>query len=159
MRWNAICANCHKNFTSINDYSTHECEWKNANKDAAGYQHYKEEKKMTREEALAKLPLERWYGEDGKRGYLLDSLEKLGLLKFDEPKKEVKHCISFQTVQFGNDIGIVKLEMWPEGLVLWVGGEIKWKSWVDYYKKGDAATIDYYDGLRHEKQKQAGIIS
>lgn len=26
--------------------------------------------------------------------------------------------------------GLVRIEEWPEGLVLWVGGEIKWKSWT-----------------------------
>jgi hypothetical protein len=25
--------------------------------------------------------------------------------------------------------GVVRVESWPEGLVLWVGGEIKWKQW------------------------------
>jgi len=25
--------------------------------------------------------------------------------------------------------GAIRLERWPEGLVLWVGGEIQWKSW------------------------------
>lgn len=25
--------------------------------------------------------------------------------------------------------GVVRIEEWPEGLVLWVGGEIAWKQW------------------------------
>ena len=25
--------------------------------------------------------------------------------------------------------GIIKLELWPEGFVLWYHGEIVWKSW------------------------------
>lgn len=44
----------------------------------------KEKTLMTRNEALAKLPLERWYGEDTKRGYILDCLVALGLIKFKE---------------------------------------------------------------------------
>lgn len=28
-----------------------------------------------------------------------------------------------------DDLGIVRLARWPEGLVLWVGGKIVWKSW------------------------------
>lgn len=27
--------------------------------------------------------------------------------------------------------GVIRLERWPEGLVLWVGGEIRWKAWAD----------------------------
>jgi hypothetical protein len=27
--------------------------------------------------------------------------------------------------------GLVKLEQWPEGLVLWVGGQIRWASFRD----------------------------
>ena len=26
-------------------------------------------------------------------------------------------------------LGVVRLERWPEGLVLWVGSTILWKSW------------------------------
>jgi hypothetical protein len=25
--------------------------------------------------------------------------------------------------------GVVRVEEWPEGLVLWVGGEIAWRQW------------------------------
>lgn len=39
---------------------------------------------MTRNEAIAKLPNERWYGEEAQKGYLLDCLQVLGLIKFDE---------------------------------------------------------------------------
>lgn len=131
----------------------------------------KEQPKMTREEALAKLPLERWYGEDGKRGYLLDSLEKLGLLKFDEPKEvvnifKVNNDGSSSRIwgdnkwgkQIGETYGTIKLELWPEGLVLWVGGEIRWKSWEKSYKVGDAVTVEYYVRLNPEPKHQAGII-
>lgn len=26
--------------------------------------------------------------------------------------------------------GTIRVEEWPEGLVLWVGGEIAWRQWV-----------------------------
>lgn len=26
-------------------------------------------------------------------------------------------------------LGVVRLERWPEGIVLWCGGEIAWRSW------------------------------
>jgi hypothetical protein len=28
-------------------------------------------------------------------------------------------------------LGVVRIERWPEGIVVWVGGEIRWKSWAD----------------------------
>lgn len=30
---------------------------------------------------------------------------------------------------FFGDYGLIRLERWPEGLVIWVGGEIVYKSW------------------------------
>ena len=27
--------------------------------------------------------------------------------------------------------GVIRIEEWPEGLVLWVGGQIRWKSWTN----------------------------
>jgi hypothetical protein len=27
------------------------------------------------------------------------------------------------------DLGVIRLERWPEGFVLWAGGIIRWKSW------------------------------
>jgi len=147
------CAHCGENFTDLTFY-LHNCRIKQAKMpcrcaecditfaSVADYQKHKCEKaKMTREEALAKLPLERWYGEDGKRGYLLDSLEKLGLLKFDEPKEGVVAVIvevenynisnnwNFYATELVKKYERVRLELWPEGLVLWVGGEIVWRSW------------------------------
>ena len=43
---------------------------------------------MTREEALEKIAMPRWYGEAGRRGWLLDALEQLGLLKFDTTEEK-----------------------------------------------------------------------
>lgn len=37
----------------------------------------------------------------------------------------------FRTAELQNEFGTVKIEVWPEGLVLWVGGEIRWRSWRD----------------------------
>jgi hypothetical protein len=41
---------------------------------------------MTREEALARMPQSRWYGEEGQRGWLIDSLAALGLLNIEQPR-------------------------------------------------------------------------
>lgn len=97
----------------------------------------KEQPKMTREEANERLSLLR-PNED--INYLITQLEALGLLKFEEEKK-VKHCISFNTNQFGGKDEVVKIEQWSEGLVLWVGGEIKWKSWEKSFKIGDMVEV------------------
>lgn len=35
----------------------------------------------------------------------------------------------FHTDEFKEELGIVRLMHWPDGLVLWVGGEIVYKTW------------------------------
>jgi len=35
----------------------------------------------------------------------------------------------FETTAYQDRLGIVRIEEWPEGLVLWCGGEIMWRSW------------------------------
>jgi hypothetical protein len=81
------------------------------------------ETKMTREEAINKvktLP----FGRDAIHPTLLvRALEVLGLIKFDD---EVCDKLFEQTVALN---GTIRLERWKEGLVLWVGGEIVYKSW------------------------------
>lgn len=47
------------------------------------------EAKMTREEALKKMVNWRNYGEDAMQGWFLDNCIALGLIKFDEPKKDM----------------------------------------------------------------------
>lgn len=37
----------------------------------------------------------------------------------------------FSTDLCQDEFGVIRLEKWPEGLVFWVGGEIKWRSWKD----------------------------
>ncbi len=48
------------------------------------------------------------------------------------PKTEGE-CLGtiYLTDMFADEFGTVRLEEWPEGLVLWVGGEIRWRSWRD----------------------------
>lgn len=29
------------------------------------------------------------------------------------------------------EFGVVQVEHWPEGICLWVGGKIRWRSWRD----------------------------
>ena len=84
------------------------------------------EPKMTRDEAEKKL---KDAGITTHYNLMLNSLEALGLIEFDPA---VKTCVAFDSAQFGKDFGKVKIELWTEGLVLWVGGEIKWKSWEKY---------------------------
>lgn len=44
-----------------------------------------------------------------------------------------KHEIStlFRTEDFDKEFGVISLQMWPEGLVLFVGGEIKVKNSIN----------------------------
>lgn len=103
----------------------------------------KEQLKMTREEAVKITESVMAYRDDNWTAKkCVECFEALGLLKFEEEKK-VKHCISFNTNQFGGKDEVVKIEAWPEGLVLWAGGEIKWKSWWKYYKVGDSVWTKY----------------
>jgi len=98
---------------------------------------------MTREEALNKLktiktPL--------SVENIVDILEEVGVLEFEEEKEEVVTIFKINNdgtssyiwgdenrygKQIGAQYGGLIFELWPEGLVLWVGGEIKWKSWVN----------------------------
>lgn len=138
--------------------------------------------KMTREEAVRKLlnlkkdggykaDLSAYAGDYISVLPLLDMLEALGLLKFEEvdsrhssdkgkyiffpnPDKHKdnvsvlqsdaietmkKYGFEFNTKNwptvtlnkdnFFGDHGVIKIEAWPEGLVVWVGGEIVYRSW------------------------------
>jgi hypothetical protein len=84
---------------------------------------------MTRKEAINtirnKLPFD---ATSLNPTLLVMALETLGLIKF-EPERDVK--ILYHNVQH-KDYGDILIEVWPEGLVLWVGGVIKWKSWEKY---------------------------
>src|ERR1035437_6166393 len=78
---------------------------------------------MTKEEALKRLMALNYDTKEGAE-YDLKVLEALGLIKFKE-EKEVRHLCSYVYA----DLGAIKVEQWQEAIVLWVGGEIKWKSW------------------------------
>jgi hypothetical protein len=39
--------------------------------------------------------------------------------------------ILYETHEFTDELGVIRLAQWPEGIVLWVGGEIVWRSWRD----------------------------
>lgn len=109
------------------------------------HQHYadmiqKEQPKMTREEAIKKLDATvfGYNSEAGKKW--IEFFEVLGLLKFDEEKKisslfefKDRNCKWTENYdKVDEKYGTIRLEEWPEGLVLWVGGEIRWKSWHEY---------------------------
>jgi len=128
----------------------------------------KQENKMTREDAEKKIA-GYWGSLDAPS--FVKSIEALGLIKFDEPKKPSyekgkyiffpspdegkdnvsvlqsdavetmkKYGFRFDTSSlksikinedgfFGVQYGIISIEQWPEGLVIWVGGEIVYRSW------------------------------
>lgn len=88
---------------------------------------------MTREEALYK-------GQMGGMSVqvtqsLITALEALGLLKFDEVRHDASRDVrKLCSCEGGNENYNIRVEQWPEGLVLWVSGEIVWKDWVDEIK-------------------------
>lgn len=75
-------------------------------------------KPVTREEAIS-----RCHGISHPET-LVQALEALGLIEF-KPKQEIKMMLHKQTVEYGT----IRVEEWPEGLVVWVGGSIVYKSW------------------------------
>lgn len=86
--------------------------------------------KMTREDARQKINAV--FNRHNSPGAVfinadkcLELYEALGLLKFEEEKAEEL----FVTNEFNRKLGTIRLEHWPEGLVLWVGGEIVYRSW------------------------------
>jgi hypothetical protein len=77
---------------------------------------------MTREEANAKMPLPRWYGEDGQKGWLLDNLEAIGLIKFEEKKNAFTEAKKYITdvimYEYGKpEIKIAEMSEIIKGLV------------------------------------------
>src|SRR6267143_1944843 len=94
---NSICPNCYKDYMNSN----------------------KEQPKMTREEFMKRVSnVKHWSPEEHAKFY-----EDIGLLKFDEPKKEPTPLYQIDLVPC-TDIEHVRLELWSEGLVLRVGRKI-----------------------------------
>lgn len=60
-----------------------------------------------------------------KDAELLIKLEELGIANFDK-------CLA--NIPQYKDYGDIIIEEWPEGLVVWVGGKIKYTSWEDNQK-------------------------
>lgn len=76
--------------------------------------------KMTREEAEQKVS--KACGIPLGMGNIVTALEALGLLKLEEKNKVY--------IETTNDKqGTIRLEQWSKGLVLWVDGEIVYRSW------------------------------
>lgn len=109
----------------------------------------REEQRMTREEAINIMHKFVPHATKDQCKMDINCLEALGLLKFDEDKAVT--LFEFKDNNFGmgelkDKYGVVRLEEWKEGLVLWVGGQIVWKSWDKNIKKGDEVVIEQYDG-------------
>lgn len=111
------------------------------------------EHKMTREEALKIISAAYPYEAEGMLDAFIDLAKRFGMEFKIEEKKEVVTCISFNMKQFitdplqQKDLGEVKIEIWPEGLVLWIGGEIKWKSWENKAELNDEVMIIQENGM------------
>lgn len=103
--------------------------------------------KMTREEANKKLQAS---GHTQYSYPFINALEVLGLLKFEEPKHHsIAHVLRYKSY------GDIVIEEWLEGLVLWVGGKIVWKSWENVRKAPELqdvrpVTIDSYKYPAHK---------
>lgn len=89
----------------------------------------KEQPKMTRDEARTKLECVGTVGKEAA-DFLLN-IQALGLIKFDEKTSAHKIKTICKSEELQQTYGTVKIELWPEGLVVWVGGEIRWKSWEE----------------------------
>lgn len=62
---------------------------------------------------------------------VIDFYVAAGMLEIKEEQlKEVIRLCSYER----NDLGLLKIEEWPEGIVVWIGGKIKYKSWEDNTK-------------------------
>lgn len=61
---------------------------------------------MTREEAVLRVPPYRLYGDQHPRGWLVDSLIELGVLKIDEPKTTEQEADELLSAHFihGQDV-------------------------------------------------------
>ncbi len=54
---------------------------------------------------------------------------------------------------FNKTLGVVRLEVWREGIVLWVGGEIRWQSW------SDSPVVTSVTATQNFPQQMAGKIN
>jgi hypothetical protein len=80
---------------------------------------------MTRAEAISSL--EKYCPTASNASAIIDFYIAAGMLEVKEEEKHVKVLFSSTSI----DGGIIRLETWPEGLVLWVNGKIKYKWWED----------------------------
>lgn len=62
-----------------------------------------------------------------------------GKFRYERKRKNPRFSVEFKDLE--QQYGVVRLEEWQEGLVLWVGGEIKWRSW-------EKRTGGYINGYR-----------
>jgi hypothetical protein len=50
---------------------------------------------------------------------------------FSTPNAVPSVRVITQDTSMADEYGTIRVEEWPEGLVLWVDGQIRWRSWQD----------------------------
>lgn len=117
---------------------------------ALKYYDESKELKMTREEAIKIMDSTSSFSGAA----WITRLEALGLLKFEEKINKLFEITESNVLwpaadlyqkglkEFNTKYGTIRLEEWPEGLVLWVGGQIVWKSCEESFKIGDLIDIE-----------------
>jgi hypothetical protein len=86
---------------------------------------WKDKRLVQIEECSARFP-----DHDGSLPNVFNPDESGYVVQFDrwiENEPEIKNL--YLNEDYAYRFGTIRLEMWPEGLVLWVGGGVKWKSW------------------------------
>lgn len=86
---------------------------------------------MTRAEAIACF--KKHMPDAGRAEPVIDFYVAAGMLEIKEEEKPKEVVVLFETIRDINN-GVIRLETWPEGLVLWVNGKIKYTSWEDANK-------------------------
>lgn len=86
---------------------------------------------MTRAEAVVTFAnIMSWNEQSAEKA--IDFFIAAGMLKIKEEEKPKEAIVLFE--QRASNGETIRLETWPEGLVLWVNGRIKYKYWEDANK-------------------------
>lgn len=55
-------------------------------------------------------------------------------------------------------LGVIRLEMWDEGLVLWIGGKIRYRSWRNPLSEDSAIKSSLDEKIHRQLVKSANTI-